>query len=207
MKKQSYFLEWNTGRIILAVVAVTLLAACAPAAKTITVTQPPNANVTVTVTQTITTTPAPVTLPVETTTVTPPAFTITQTESVTTTVTPPVITVTETSTITSTVTVTPPPTQEPPKWTITRFIYYVAEETEAYWIFEWSLTIRNEFEYGLELLASINYLDEGGNIVYTGQASPLVLNKAETKTFLGFNIIPAVIASSITSAAVELEEL
>ncbi|MHC4278175.1 MAG: hypothetical protein ACYSTI_12770 [Planctomycetota bacterium] len=205
MKKQSYFLERNTGRIILAVVAVALLAACAPAAKTITVTQPPNANVTVTVTQPITTTPAPVTLPVETTTITPPAITITQTESVTTTVTPPVITVTET--ITSTVTVTPPPTQEPPKWTITRFIYYVTEETEAYWIFEWSLTIRNEFEYGLELLASINYLDEGGNIVYTGQASPLVLNKAETKTFLGFNIIPAVIASSITNAAVELEEL
>lgn len=187
------------------IISVPLLAACAPAAKTITVTLPPNPDVTVT--QTITTTPAPVTLPVETTTVTPPAITITQTESVTTTVTPPVITVTETSTITSTVTVTPPPTQEPPKWTITRFIYYVTEETEAYWRIEWSLTIRNDFGYGLELSASINYLDEGGNIVYTGQASPLVLNKAETKVFVGFNIIPAVIASSITSAAVELEEL
>jgi hypothetical protein len=100
-----------------------------------------------------------------------------------------------------------PPPQESPKWAITYFYYYVAEQTTGYWRFEWSLTIKSEFEYGLELLASINYLDDEGNIVYTGQASPLVLNAGETETFLGYNILAAVIAPRVTSVAVELEEI
>lgn len=191
--------------LFIILISSLLLAACTPEAETITVTSP--FTVAVTVTQTITTTQPAVTLPAVTTTVTPPAATVTQTEATTTTITQPATTITETSTTTSTVTVMPPPTQESPKWTITYFYYYVAEQTAGHWRFEWSLTIRSEFEYGLELLASINYLDEEGNNVYTGQASPLQLNAGETKTFLGYNFIPAVIAPRITSVAVELEEI
>lgn len=190
--------------LFIILVSSLLLAACTPGAETVTVTP-----VAITVTQTqpaITITQPPVTLPAETTTVTPPAVTVTQTPAATT-ITQPAMTVTETSTITNTVTVMPPPTQESPRWAITYFYYYVAEETAGYWRFEWSLTIRNEFEYGLSLAASINYLDEEGNIVYTGQASPLELNTGETKTFLGYNIIPAVIAPRVTSVVVELEEI
>jgi hypothetical protein len=199
--------------LFIVIISSPLLAACTPAAETITVTS--TLNVDATVTQTITITPAPVTLPAETTTATPPVVTVTKTQAaITTVITQPATTATETSTITNTVTVMPPPTltvmppptQESPRWAITYFYYYVAEETAGYWRFEWSLTIKSQFEYGLELLASINYLDDEGSIVYTGQASPLVINAGETETFLGFNIIPAVLAPRVASVAVELEE-
>ena len=191
--------------LFIILISSLLLAACTPEAKTITVTLPA---ITVTQTQQATTITQPaITLPTVTDTVTLPVATVTQTEATTTTITQPATTTTETSTITSTITVMPPPTQESPKWTITYFYYYVADKTEGHWRYEWSLTIRSDFEYGLELLASINYLDDEGNNVYTGQASPLQLDAGETKTFLGYNLISAMIAPRITSVAVELEEI